>query len=121
MKRLLTVVVLLAALAAGVYAMAEATQNRPDRDVAGSTTTVRFDVTTRDVHRGEHTAAATLWAVCAATVPGAISGPTGVDGEWEATIEPAIGEHGTRRLTGCLEDVTLDRVIGRVVTMRSSG
>ena len=36
------------------------------------------------------------------------------------TIEPAIGEHGENRLVGCIEDVTLDRVKGQVVTVSVS-
>ena len=34
------------------------------------------------------------------------------------TITPALGEHGRKRLEGCLEDVTLDRVIGHVTDVR---
>ena len=35
------------------------------------------------------------------------------------TITPAIGEHGENRLVGCLEDLTIDRVIGDVVAIES--
>jgi hypothetical protein len=44
-----------------------------------------------------------------------------VDGDgWTATVEPAIGEHGEKRLVGCLEDLTLDRVVGRVLDIAAS-
>jgi hypothetical protein len=120
MKRALIAVVAIAALAVGIVLMAELTQNRPDEVRAGSVTTVSFSVSTRDAQRGEPAAAAALWAVCAATVPGDVSAPEPVDGVWEVTIEPAIGEHGENRLVGCLEDVTLDRVVGHVVAVRAS-
>ncbi len=120
MKRFVLGLVALAALAAGIVLMAELTQNRPDVVRAGSVTTVSFDVSTRDAQRGEPAAAAALWAVCAATVSGSVSSPEDVGDAWEVTIEPAIGEHGENRLVGCLEDVTLDRVVGHVVAVRAS-
>jgi len=120
MKRELLGALLVAVVAVGVYAMAELTQNRPDEVRAGSVTTVSFTVSTRDAQRGEPAAANALWAVCAATVPGAVSGPAVVDDAWQATVTPAIGDHGRKRLIGCLEDVTLDRVVGRVVSITAS-
>jgi hypothetical protein len=120
MKRVLLGLVALAALAAGIVLMAELTQNRPDVVRAGSVTTVSFSVSTRDAQRGEPAAAAALWAVCAATVPGDVSAPSDIGDAWEVTIEPAIGEHGENRLVGCLEDVTLDRVVGHVLAVRVS-
>jgi hypothetical protein len=120
MKRALLTIVALVALAVGIVAMAELTQNRPDAVRDGSRTTVSFDVTTRDAQRGEPAAAAALWAVCAATVPGDVSMPASAGEVWEATVEPAIGEHGENRLVGCLEDVTLDRVVGDVVSVRAT-
>jgi hypothetical protein len=36
------------------------------------------------------------------------------------TVTPALGEHGRKRFEGCLEDVTLDRVIGHVTDIRTS-
>ena len=75
---------------------------------------------TRDVQRGEPAAAAALWAVCAGTVGGEVSAVPTSDGDaWRVTIAPAIGEHGENRLVGCLEDVTIDRVIGDVVAIES--
>ena len=121
MKRALATVALLAGLAVGIVLMAEATQNRPDVRPEGSLTTVEFTVSTRDYHRGEPGAATTLWAVCSATVGGTISPlPEPVGDAWRVTIEPRIGEHGENRLVGCLEDVTLDRVLGNVVSLNST-
>jgi hypothetical protein len=120
-KRALATVALLAALAVGIVLMMEATQNRPDVRPEGTITTVEFTVSTRDYQRGETAAATALWAVCSATVGGAISPlPELVGDAWRVTIEPRIGEHGENRLVGCLEDVTLDRVLGDVVSLRST-
>lgn len=120
MKRALVAVVALVAVIATVVALAEATQNRPDPVRAGSVTTVSFTVATRGAQRGESAAASALWAVCSATVPGDVS-PAEDDGAaWIGTVEPAIGEHGEKRLVGCLEDLTLDRVVGRVLDIVAS-
>lgn len=109
-------------LAIGIVAMREATQNRPDVAVEGSTTAVDFDVSTRRFRSGEQAAAAALWAVCSATVDGDVSPvPQAVAGHWRVRISPAIGEHGENRLVGCLEDVTIDRVQGDVLTVRLDG
>ena len=120
MKRLIRTVVALLATAVALFALAEATQNRPDEVRLGSRTTVSFTVSTREVERGEPAAVAALWAVCAGTVPGEISTAEPNGAGWQVTIEPAIGEHGERRLVGCLEDVTVDRVIGRVLSIAHS-
>ncbi len=121
MKRVVRLVVVLVAIAGLVVGMAELTQNRPDVVRAGSRTTVSFTVDTRDVQRGDPAAAAALWAVCAGTVGGEVSTtPVAVADRWQVTIEPAIGEHGENRLVGCLEDLTIDRVIGDVVAVVST-
>ena len=105
--------------ALGIVGLAELTQNRPDPVAAGSATVVAFEVDTRDYQRGDGAAAQALWAVCSATVGGDVSGvpaPTegAVDDGYTVTISPAIGENGRKRLVGCLEDATLDRVMGHV-------
>ena len=120
MKKLILTIVAVAALGAGLVAMMGATKNVPDRVVAGTRTTVTFTVSTRDYQRGEAAAAAALWAVCSATVGGEVSAAVPVDDHWEVTIEPAIGEHGQKRLVGCIDDVTIDRVKGAVMSVRSS-
>jgi hypothetical protein len=119
-KTLVKVVVGLGVLAVVVIGMMEATQNRPDEVREGTITEVTFEVSTRSVERGEPFAAAALWAVCAGTVSGDVTSPVPAGDAWRVTIEPAIGEHGENRLVGCLEDVTIDRVMGRVVSLESS-
>jgi hypothetical protein len=103
----------------GALGLAELTQNRPDPVEAGTATVVSFDIDTRDYQRGDGAAAQALWAVCSATVGGEVTGVstraegTAEDG-YTVTISPAIGENGRKRLVGCLEDATLDRVMGHV-------
>jgi hypothetical protein len=116
-KRVLGLLIGAAALVGAIVVLMDATQNRPDEVRAGSMTTVTFEVDTRDVQRGEPAAANALWAVCAGTVGGDVSLPVEVGDAWQVTIEPAIGEHGENRLVGCLEDVTIDRVMGHVVAL----
>lgn len=119
MKRLLVRVALLGVVAAGIVAMAEVTQNRPDEAVPGSMTTVAFTVDAEDYQRGEPAAAIALWSVCASTVDGDVSPvPAPTYGHWEVTISPAVGEHGQNRLVGCIEDVTVDRVVADVVALQ---
>lgn len=102
----------------GVGSLADLTQNRPDPVVDGTATVVDFDVGTRDYNGTDMEAARALWAVCAATVSGDTSGPTvGADGGFTVSIEPAIGTNGRKRLQGCLEDGTLDRVTGHVQSL----
>jgi hypothetical protein len=118
-------VIAIVAVAVAVYfavdMLADATQNRPDAPVAGSTSVVEFSVSTRDFQRGEGAAASALWTVCAATVPGDVSAqPEPVGDHWQVTVSPAIGKHGEKRLVGCLEDVTIDRVVGNVVAIRDA-
>jgi hypothetical protein len=103
----------------GVIGLANLTQNRPDPVEAGTATFVTFDVATRDYQRGDGAAAQALWAVCSATVGGEVTGPATpaegtVDAGYTVSISPAIGENGRKRLVGCLEDATLDRVMGHV-------
>jgi hypothetical protein len=120
-KRVVLLVVLVAVTVLGVDALADATQNRPDPIDPGSTTTVEFDVATRRYSRSDDAAAQALWAVCSATTHYEIVRdlePT--DEGWSATFSPALGHHGTLRLTGCLEDTTVDRVLGRVVSITST-
>jgi hypothetical protein len=120
-KRVVTTTAVLLALVAAVVVMREATQNRPDIVAAGSTTTIDFDVSTSRFQRGEPAAAIALWAVCSSTVGGTVSPvPEAHDGAWRVRVSPSIGEHGENRLVGCLEDVTIDRVIGDVLALSTA-
>jgi hypothetical protein len=119
-RRAIATVALVLAVGAGIGVVREATENRPDIVSAGSYTTIDFTVDTHRFQRGEPAAAISLWAVCSSTVGGTVSPtPESHDGAWRVRVSPAIGEHGENRLVGCLEDVTIDRVLGDVVALRS--
>jgi hypothetical protein len=120
-KRLVIGIALVAALLVGLDAMADATQNRPDDVDPDSTTTLTFSVDTKGFTQGDNVAGQALWAVCATTVDSRVDGPTPVDGGWEVTLTPALGHHSEKRLVGCLEDATVDRVSGHLDEIRHSG
>jgi len=120
-RRLLSLGIGAVVAAIVIVGLAEATQNRPDQVVPGSSTTIRFSVETRRFARGESAAASTIWAVCIATVGHAVSTmPEPMDDLWEVEVTPALGPHSRRRLVGCLEDATVDRVLADVVDIEST-
>ncbi|CAN5289866.1 hypothetical protein BH18ACT4_BH18ACT4_11010 [soil metagenome] len=45
-------------------------------------------------------------------------GPDG-PGRFRAVVEPALGEHSVRKLTGCLQNLTVDRLQGQVVLVET--
>jgi hypothetical protein len=123
MKRALVVAVLFAAAAAGVDWLGDLTQDRPDRVASRSRTEVVLDVRVRH-ERGpaDVSTAQGLWGACQNTVTQRLAAPGLVDlggGRFRAVTEPALGEHAWRRLQGCLEDMTIDRVKGEVVSRRN--
>jgi len=103
----------------GVDTLADLTQSRPDALADDSTTVIAFDVGTRGYNGTDLDAARALWAVCAASVSGAATGPTAGGDGYAVSISPAVGTTGSKRLVGCLEDGTLDRVQGHVESMTS--
>jgi hypothetical protein len=122
MTRLITYVAVVAAGVVGLLVLMGATKNQPDELPAGASSTLELAVSTRGYPGGEQTAAHALVAVCAATVgDNAVSPPEAVGDRWRITVTPALGEHGRKRFEGCLEDVTLDRVIAHVAGIRTSG
>ena len=40
-------------------------------------------------------------------------------GRYRVVLEPAVGDHERRKLVGCLEDLTVDRVLGDVESFRT--
>jgi hypothetical protein len=103
---------------AGVNALADLTQSRPDHVEPGSTTVVELDVDIRGYKGDELDAARALWAVCAGTVTSTSpQPPVPADDAFTVSLTPAIGTHGRQRLVGCLEDGTLDRVQGSVLSV----
>ncbi|MEW6152377.1 MAG: hypothetical protein AB1673_00100 [Actinomycetota bacterium] len=125
MKRFALVAALVVATIGGVDWLADLTQDRPDRVLRGSRSELVFDVRVRhsfdpaplDRARG-------LWGACQHTVWQKLAEPGLVEleaGRFLAVTEPAVGEHAWRRLQGCLEDFTIDRLQGHVVSKKDIG
>jgi hypothetical protein len=98
-----------------IYPLAELTQNRPDKVPDGSSTVVEYTVTTRGYDG--HLAAIGLWAMCQQTVDHARSDgePESLGaGRYAVVISPGLGEHARRRLVGCIQDASIDRVSAKV-------
>jgi hypothetical protein len=92
------------------------TQTRPDVVRAGSTSEVVFSVRTK-MDRDRQTTANALWGACQGTVDSRVVDPGVVrldESTFRITLAPELGHHARTRLTGCLEDATLDRVIANV-------
>jgi hypothetical protein len=117
--RAAVVVLLLAVLAAAaVDALGDRTQNRPDSLVPGSATRIVFDVDTYDAEQPLDQSARALWYACAQTVPNQIvSVDVTAGGMATAVVSPQLGEHGRKRIEGCLKDATIDRVRGDVLSI----
>lgn len=103
-----------------VQGLATATQNRPDNLVAGTRSEVILAVDTQDGY-DRRLAAEGLWATCQQTVDKVAmqSFETRDDGDFAIVVEPALGHNAEKRLVGCLEDFTIDRVLGNVVAVRT--
>ena len=118
MKRAAIWLALAALVAVSIDALGDLTQNRPDKRVAGQGDIV-IELEERNVHSSPHEAAQSLWGTCRGTVhnrlvpPGVV--PLGAN-RFRMTTDPALGKHSWRRLKGCLEDMTVDQVVARVVT-----
>ncbi len=120
--RLLLAVVAVAAVAAGVDALGDATQTRPDAVVAGSRTEITLAVRVRTPALTPLGAARALWAVCAGEASSATVEPgvTPAGDHFVVAAEPALGPNAWRRVQGCLEDLTVDGVLGRVVAVAAT-
>lgn len=121
MKRTLLVAIAVAAVIAGVDVLADLTQDRPDRVVPGSQSEIVLAVESRDRGGSALLSAQGLWGACQGTVHHRLADPGVVevsDGRFRILTEPALGEHSWRRLQGCLEDTTLDKVKAHVVSKR---
>jgi hypothetical protein len=121
-KRKLLLLGLVVATVFGVDWLADLTQNRPDRDVPGSRSEVVLDVTVRHHYDpGRLTTAQGLWGACQHTAFRRLVAPGMVEigeGRFRVVTEPALGDNAWRRLKGCLEDVTVDRVKADIVSKR---
>ncbi len=122
MKRRLLLLGLVVATVAGIDWLADLTQNRPDQVLPGSRSEVVLDVTVRHhFDPGRLTTAQGLWGACQHTAFRRLVGPGMVEigeGRFHVVTEPALGDNAWRRLKGCLEDITVDRIKADIVSKR---
>lgn len=122
-QRVLVAALAVAGIAMGIDGLADLTQDRPDAPRPGSRSEIVLEVASRDRTGSAHMSAQGLWGACQGTVRQRLVEPGVVDlgdGRFRMTTEPALGEHAWRRLQGCLEDATLDRVKATVVSKRDA-
>lgn len=122
------VVHLVAALAAvgaatvGLDALADATQSRPDPRVAGTTSVVV--AVDPGSARSPAAAAAALWGACSTQLGSGFElvGSAAVGGgEVRFLVRPGIGMYAERRLRGCINDATTDRIRATVRSVAPAG
>ncbi len=118
MRRAALLLALGAAGVLGVGALADATQSRPEtRPAPGSTTRISFAVEARRYPSGSDAGQA-LWIACQGTLSSrtlALTQTAG--GAYQAVVQPSLGQLAQRRLIGCLEDATVDRLRGHVTAV----
>jgi hypothetical protein len=117
-------VAVLAVLAAlqGIDLIADATQTRADAIDHSSTLELTISVDTKGRVPGETDTAEALWVACRGVLNRHVTTMHDeperlAPGIYRLDIQPAVGHHARRRLRGCLEDSTLDRISGRVISM----
>jgi hypothetical protein len=121
MKRALLLLGAAFAIAMGVDGLADLTQDRADHVLPGTRSEIVLDLKSRDRGGSALLSAQGLWGACQGTVRHRLAAPGVVevtDGRFRLVTEPALGEHSWRRLQGCLEDTTLDKVKAHVVSKR---
>lgn len=105
----------------GIDALADLTQTRPDPRKPNSRSEVILEVRTRDPRVSKRFAAEALWGACQSTARRTVIEP-GMQAIGEArfriVVQPALGRHARDRLTGCLQDLTIEEILGTVIEMR---
>ena len=123
-RRVALVAVLLIVGILGVDELGDLTQSRADSVPPGSRSEIVLEIDTRGYRQPVDDAAANLWGACAGIVRHRLDSaagfePVGDDGdEVRFWVEPGLGRNAERKLVGCLEDATLDRVVGDVESVR---
>lgn len=100
--------------------IADATQTRADPTRPG-TTELTMSVQVKGRVAGVDETAEALWVACRNVLNRRVQAGRPVllgDGVYRLEISPVIGDHARRRLVGCLEDATLDRVSANVLDLR---
>jgi len=126
-RRWLNRLFVIAVVALGVFAtmqavdlIGDATQTRSDPSTPGVALEITLSVQTKGRVPSEDETAEALWVACRGVLNRSVTASEPVrlgGGVQRFLVTPAVGEHARRRLEGCLEDATLDRISGRVISM----
>jgi len=124
MKRLAIVVAVIVVAVVAIGELSDLTQSRPDPVREDSVTELVVAVNEDRFGPGQDAAADALWAVCAAkTSAKVVDGNSGLESlggdRYRVRLRPALGRHGELKLVGCLEDLTIDRVLADVKSVRT--
>jgi hypothetical protein len=103
-----------------VLALFELTSNQPDELVPGSTSELVLSIETKPPLT-KRQGATSLISVCMlrAHEHQVVDHRAAANDNFVYVIEPAFGEHSRRRVVGCLEDATIERVLGDVTEVRT--
>ncbi len=116
MRRVLGLVAILALVVFGFQVLQEATEYHGGAGQHGTQTTITFHVATKNYHHTDDVAAVALWQTCVGSIGwDEVTQPVLVAAHvYRATIHPSLAKDTKRRLSGCLNESTLDRVQGHV-------
>ena len=121
--RILGATIMIIVAAASIIVLAGATQNGADDVREGTSSELTLQIF-GDSHISPTSAAVRLWEACSGTVPRAVDARS-FEGSGRSSVEielaPALGPNGERRLRGCLEDATLDKIQAAVVRVQHEG
>jgi hypothetical protein len=114
----LAVALLLVLGGLGVEAIRRMTQTVPGSLVEPGTTTLTVEVASKNRRPPDEVVVA-LWTVCGARVSGdLVVTSLGVEGDRvKLTIDKALRSTAAKRVVGCFEDLTLDRVQAEVIEL----
>lgn len=123
MKRVLVAIALIAFVSIAVDQIGDLTQSRPDPVRKGEVTELTVSVDQDRFGGGTDGAANALWAVCSAHTSSRPLSSEGLEslgaGLYRVVLSPALGHHAELKLVGCLEDLTIDRVLADVESVRT--
>jgi hypothetical protein len=119
LKQAAVILVLAVIGAIAIDVIADMTQTRPDVVRVGSTSEVVFSLKSK-MDRDRRFTAEGLWGACQSTVKSRLVEPGVVqiaESTFRLTLAPELGHHARTRLKGCIEDATLDRIVGNVISI----
>lgn len=114
--RVILAMLVTAALAFFGFQLLEETTEYHGGDGKAAQTTVTFDVKIKRYHSVD-VAASALWATCTGNIGwnDIVPPVRQSDGTFVAALRPSLTADTKRRLKGCLNEATLDRVQGHVI------